>query len=70
MAEFFRENSDFVLAEYLTLDVLIGHAVRLAWLEDHKEEEYEDQKASAWKRFYEQPPDSVARGSLRHCVIW
>ncbi len=64
LADFFRENSEFVLAEYLTLDVLIGHAVRLAWLEEHKEEDYEDQKASAWKRFYEQPPDSVARCGL------
>jgi phosphorylase kinase alpha/beta subunit len=71
LADFFRENSEFVLDEYLTLDVLIGHAVRLAWLENHKEEEYEDQKASAWKRFYEEPPDSVARWiieALRYLV--
>ena len=35
--------------------------MRLAWLKDHTEDLYEDQKALAWKRFYEEPPESVAR---------
>jgi phosphorylase kinase alpha/beta subunit len=65
LSDFFRENADFVLTEYLTLDVLIGHGVRLAWLEDHPEEGYEDQKASAWQRFYEEPPQSTAHWILK-----
>ena len=60
LGDFFRENPEFVLSEYLVLDVVIGHGVRLAWLRDHSEDTYEDQKAMAWQRFYEEPPESVA----------
>ncbi|HET9523762.1 MAG TPA: glycoside hydrolase family 15 protein [Terrimicrobiaceae bacterium] len=60
LGDFFRENPEFVLSEYLVLDVVIGHGVRLAWLRDHSEDTYEDQKALAWQRFYEEPPESVA----------
>jgi len=71
LADFFRENPDFVLTEHLVLDVLIGHGVRLAWLEDHSQDAYEDQKALAWQRFYEEPPQSVAHWiieALRYLV--
>jgi phosphorylase kinase alpha/beta subunit len=61
LADFFRVNPHFVLTEHLVLDVLIGHGVRLAWLENHSEDAYEDQKALAWQRFYEEPPQSLAR---------
>ncbi|HEY5704690.1 MAG TPA: glycoside hydrolase family 15 protein [Terrimicrobiaceae bacterium] len=60
LGDFFRANPDFVLTEHLVLDVLIGHGVRLAWLQDHPENVYEDEKALAWERFYEEPPQSVA----------
>ena len=69
--DFFRENPDFILTEHLVLDVLIGHAVRLAWLQDHMENVYEGQKALAWERFYEEPPQSVAHWiieALRYLV--
>jgi phosphorylase kinase alpha/beta subunit len=71
LGDFFRKNPDFVLTEHLVLDVLIGHGVRLAWLKDHKEDVYEDQKALAWQNFYEQPPQSVAHWiieALRYLV--
>ena len=71
LGDFFRENPHFVLAEHLVLDVLIGHGVRLAWLQDHMENIYEDQKALAWERFYEEPPQSVAHWiieALRYLV--
>ena len=61
LGDFFRDNPDIVLKDDLVLDVIIGHGVRLAWLKDHTEDLYEDQKALAWKRFYEEPPESVAR---------
>jgi phosphorylase kinase alpha/beta subunit len=71
LGDFFRENPDFVLSEYLVLDVVIGHGVRLAWLRDHAEDTYENQKALAWQRFYEGPPESVAHWiveALRYLV--
>jgi len=71
LGDFFRDNPDFVLTEHLVLDVLIGHGVRLAWLQDHMENVYEDQKALAWQRFYEEPPQSVAHWiieALRYLV--
>jgi phosphorylase kinase alpha/beta subunit len=60
LGEFCQKNRDFRLTGHLVLDVLIGHAVRLAWLQDHSEETYEGEKALAWQRFYEEPPASVA----------
>jgi phosphorylase kinase alpha/beta subunit len=71
LGDFFRENPRFILSEYLVLDVIIGHGVRLAWLQDHPGDAYEDQKALAWQRFYEEPPESVARwivAGLRYLV--
>jgi phosphorylase kinase alpha/beta subunit len=71
LGDFFRDNPDFVLTEHLVLDVLIGHGVRLAWLQDHMENVYEDQKVFAWERFYEEPPQSVAHWiieALRYLV--
>jgi hypothetical protein len=43
----------------------------IAWLQDHPGDAYEDQKALAWQRFYEEPPESVARwivAALRYLV--
>ena len=57
---FFRQNPEMILKEHLVLDVVIGHAVRLAWLKDHAEAIYEDQKAQAWQRFYQESPQAVA----------
>ena len=71
LGDFFRENPRFILSDYLVLDVIIGHGVRLAWLQDHPGDAYEDQKALAWQRFYEEPPESVARwivAALRYLV--
>ena len=71
LGDFFRENPRFILSEYLVLDVIIGNGVRLAWLQDQPGDAYEDQKALAWQRFYEEPPESVARwivAGLRYLV--
>jgi phosphorylase kinase alpha/beta subunit len=71
LREFCSKNRDFRLTGHLVLDVLIGHAVRLAWLKDHAEDTYEGEKALAWQRFYEEPPASVSYWiieALRHLV--
>ena len=40
------------------MDVLIGHAVRLAWLEKnpHRISRYDEDKAKAWQAFYATSP--------------
>jgi phosphorylase kinase alpha/beta subunit len=71
LSEFCQKNRDFRLTAHIVLDVLTGHAVRLAWLRDHSEETYEGEKALAWHRFYEEPPASVAYWiieALRHLI--
>ncbi|KJH70400.1 glycoside hydrolase family 15 protein [Aliterella atlantica] len=55
-------NPNLQIAEYIVLDVLIGHAVRLAWLERNadKSDRYDEYKASAWKSFYNTSPRDCA----------
>ncbi|MBH8563604.1 glycoside hydrolase family 15 protein [Nostoc sp. CENA67] len=52
------KNPNLQIEEYIVLDVLIGHAVRLAWLEHHPErgDRYDEDKASAWRSFYNTSP--------------
>jgi phosphorylase kinase alpha/beta subunit len=49
-----QTNPDIHIAEYIVLDVLIGHAVRLAWLDRHPDhlDRYDEYKTAAWKAFY------------------
>jgi phosphorylase kinase alpha/beta subunit len=56
------ENSDLQVEDYIVLDVLIGHAVRLAWLEMKPErgDKYDEDKASAWRSFYNKSPQECA----------
>lgn len=56
-------NPEFQLESYIVLDVLIGHAVRIAWLADHPEQgdRYDEYKSQAWHSFYETSPPECAR---------
>jgi phosphorylase kinase alpha/beta subunit len=51
-------NPNLQIEEDIVLDVLIGHAVRLAWLENHphRSDRYDEDKASAWGSFYNTSP--------------
>ena len=51
-------NPNLQIEEYIVLDILIGHAVRLAWLERFPErsERYDEYKAAAWRAFYGTSP--------------
>jgi phosphorylase kinase alpha/beta subunit len=53
-----EHNPDLQIEDYLVMDVVVGHAVRLGWLETHSEHQatYDQHKASAWSSFYESPP--------------
>lgn len=63
LAEIGDRNPDLKIQEYIVLDVLIGHAVRLAWLDRYPErgDRYDEDKAAAWDAFYESSPYDCAR---------
>ncbi|MEJ1931382.1 glycoside hydrolase family 15 protein, partial [Nostoc sp. NIES-2111] len=67
LAAIASRNPKLQIEEYIVLDVLIGHAVRLAWLENHPErgDRYDEDKASAWRSFYNTSPKECATYILK-----
>jgi phosphorylase kinase alpha/beta subunit len=63
----FERNPYLVLDDYIVLDVLTGHAVRLAWLDAHPErhDRYDEDKALAWSQFYQTSPFRCATYFVR-----
>ncbi|XWK87310.1 MAG: glycoside hydrolase family 15 protein [Phormidium sp.] len=57
-----ERNPDLKIEDYIVLDVLIGHAVRLAFLDKFpdKADCYDEYKAAAWRSFYETSPYTCA----------
>ncbi|MEB3336463.1 MAG: glycoside hydrolase family 15 protein [Leptolyngbyaceae bacterium] len=67
-------NPALQIEEYIVLDVVIGHAVRLAWMDcslkqtlassaksgGFQAEHYNEYKAAAWRAFYESSPQICA----------
>ncbi|MUG97555.1 glycosyl hydrolase family 15 [Scytonema sp. UIC 10036] len=62
LAAIASSNPSLQIEEYIVLDVLIGHAVRLAWLDNHgnRRDRYDEDKASAWRSFYNTSPKECA----------
>jgi phosphorylase kinase alpha/beta subunit len=62
LAALAERNPDLKIEEYIVLDVLVGHAVRLAWLNRHPDhlDRYDEYKGSAWRAFYETSPYDCA----------
>jgi phosphorylase kinase alpha/beta subunit len=74
LAALANRNPQLQIEEYIVLDVAIGHAVRLAWLdsfmkhevtaetETHafREDRYDEYKAAAWRAFYDSSPSACA----------
>lgn len=62
MGEILKANPDLYFENYLYLDVLIGHAVRLGWLDRQPQRAatYESDKAAAWQGFYQLSPSQCA----------
>jgi phosphorylase kinase alpha/beta subunit len=62
LASFFRQNPGLQIDDACALDVMIGHAVRLAYLEQHPDHEqgYNDYKADAWTAFYASAPERTS----------
>jgi phosphorylase kinase alpha/beta subunit len=63
LGEIFTVNPELSFDDYVPLDVLIGHAVRLGWLEHQPQraDNYENDKAAAWRMFYESHPRDCAK---------
>ncbi len=64
LADLFSQNATLVIDDHLVLDVIIGHAVRLAYLNDAHipESDYEGSKSVAWASFYERPLVQTSAG--------
>jgi len=62
LASFFRQNPSLQVEDACALDALIGHAVRLAYLDQRSEREisYNDHKAEAWAAFYASSPERTS----------
>jgi phosphorylase kinase alpha/beta subunit len=62
LAAIASKNPSLQIEENIVLDVLIGHAVRVAWLDTHKErgDRYDEDKGSAWRSFYDTSPRECA----------
>jgi phosphorylase kinase alpha/beta subunit len=65
IAAIFQDNA-LIIEDTLVTDVIIGHAVRLCWLQAHPQHQdhYEEQVSLAWQAFYQLPPHRVANGIL------
>ncbi|MFA5983343.1 MAG: glycoside hydrolase family 15 protein [Methylococcaceae bacterium] len=71
LATIFKDNSELQIEDTLVTDILIGHAVRISWLQvhpDHKEH-YENSVSLAWQAFYQLPPNAIANAILDALVF-
>ncbi|WP_150046252.1 glycoside hydrolase family 15 protein [Methylomonas rhizoryzae] len=66
LAFIMKNNPDLRIDDVLVTDILIGHAVRIAWLQAHPDyqNKYEDNVSLAWQAFYQLPPHAVANAIL------
>ncbi|MGB5599250.1 MAG: glycosyl hydrolase family 15, partial [Thiothrix litoralis] len=56
------KNPALRIDDTLFIDVIIGHAVRLAWQQNHPQQtaDYDQYRGIAWSEFYQCPPSEVA----------
>ncbi|WP_320035905.1 glycoside hydrolase family 15 protein [Halarcobacter sp.] len=59
LSKIFKENPDIKLEADVMLDVIIGHAVRLAWIKDNSQDNYDEHRAQAWNSFYKLSPNET-----------
>ncbi|HEY8098192.1 MAG TPA: glycosyl hydrolase family 15, partial [Methylobacter sp.] len=66
IASIFRDNASLHIDDALLTDIIIGHAVRIVWLQAHPENEdnYDEFVSLAWQDFYRLAPHKVANGIL------
>jgi len=70
IAFIFRDNPSLHIDDSLMTDIIIGHAVKIGWLQGHPQdqENYEDNVSLAWQDFYHSPPHKVANGILEALI--
>lgn len=56
LAWLFKQNDELEVNDDIILDVLVGHAVRIAWGKDNDDAHYNEQRSQAWEAFYRDPP--------------
>lgn len=63
---FILRDSSIQIEDTLVTDIVIGHAVRIHWLQLHPQyhDNYEEHVAMAWQTFYHLPPYQVANSIL------
>ncbi|MFZ4700458.1 MAG: glycosyl hydrolase family 15, partial [Candidatus Methylumidiphilus sp.] len=66
LASIFHDNAELQVDDTIFTDILIGHAVRLCWLQSHPQHQdtYEEYVSLAWQTFYQLPPHAVANAIL------
>ncbi|MDD2658210.1 MAG: glycoside hydrolase family 15 protein [Methylococcales bacterium] len=66
IASIFRQNLSLHIDDTLVTDIIIGHAVKISWLQFHPEskENYEERVSLAWQAFYQLPPHKLANNIL------
>ncbi len=64
LSDLFASNPDLVISGDLTLDVLIGHAVRIVWEREHPHSRYDESRGEAWDHFYRLSPQKVKEGYI------
>lgn len=67
LIEVLQENPQLQFQGDLTLDIIIGYAVRLAWQAKH-EGNYDEQREQAWQAFYELTPNESKQAFVE--AIW
>ena len=67
LSAFCKANPELKIDNYLVIDVIIGHAVRLNWIDRYpaQEQNYAERKAAAWKTFYQSSPQRVAQSTIK-----
>jgi phosphorylase kinase alpha/beta subunit len=62
IGSFTLANPKLKFDDYLVMDVIIGHAVRLNWLNKYpaQAQNYQEKKAQAWELIYQSSPQRVA----------
>lgn len=59
LARLFRQSPEFHIENDLILDVLIGHAVRIAWKKHSTSGNYNEHRGQAWRIFYTYSPSET-----------
>lgn len=69
LCRIFKDNKEIVIQSDLILDVIIGHAVRVAWSEKHNADNYDECKAEAWDSMYRLSPKEVHEFFIKTFMI-